>query len=274
MTSADPILIPFLNAQSALLEIRPLGISGKRDLSDSTASAVATVFGLVELSMKESMNVISGITRSFVRWPVFSDIGKIVVANVNLNSGNFQAGCISYNDEVARVKGGRSQFALDWTLVGARCAAAAGNPDFAKAMLKELKLYAGMHPSLKEDFHFWILVSKLQRAQKKLDATAIEVARTLAVTEQDRGLLAVEEAKRMLDIGKPKDAANYILKVIQKSPNHGVLLQAGAEILPRAGINPQKLIDYQAKIPIRYGYRDFEYPVISDLAIKQLLLEI
>lgn len=78
----------------------------------------------------------------------------------------------------------------------------------------------------------------------------------------------------MLDTGNPKEAADYILKVIQKSPNHGVLLQAGSEILPRAGISPQKLIDYQSKIPIRYGYRDFEYPVISDFAMRQLLLEL
>jgi hypothetical protein len=47
MTSADPIFIPFLNAQSALLETRSLGISGKRDLSGSVASTVATVFDFV-----------------------------------------------------------------------------------------------------------------------------------------------------------------------------------------------------------------------------------
>ncbi len=269
----DPVLISFLNAQSALLEIRPIGLSSKRELWESAASRVGAVLGLIEMSMTESSRAISGIVQSFLRWPLFSEVGKIVVANVNLNSGNVQAACYAWEDEASKVRAGRSKFAYDWTLVGARCAAVAGNPDAARVMQKELTAFEQAYPSVKSDFHYWILLSKLQRLQRKWDDNVIEMARGMAVTDQDRGLLAVEEARRLLAMEKPKDAASHMLSAIQKIPNHGALLQAGTEILPRAGLSPQKIIDHHARIPMRYGYRDFEHPALSEVAMKQLLLE-
>ena len=274
MTSVDPLLVPFINSQVSLLELRPLGLSSKRNRWETDFSRAAVLLGLIDLATTESAGAISTIAQSFVGKPTFGELGKIVAANIQLNEGNTQDAWNLYSQEVTNIRTKKSKFAFDWILVAARCVAAAGNPDSANNALHAIQSQIAQHPSLKNDFHLWLTIAKLERVRHKYELKSVERAQELAVTAQDMGLAAAEMARKRHDLNQPTEAAKVVLEATRKIPHHGILLQTATEILPRAGLDPKKTLEAQSKIPLRFMNRNLEYPIMSDLAISTLVREL
>jgi hypothetical protein len=274
MTSADPLLVPFLKGLFTQYEVPSLGVPIKDLHLDNDRARLGDVFSLFDAMASESPGAVIGAAQQVEGRAGFRDVGKIMSANVSLNEGDVQGAWQILKQEISAVKARKSVLMYDWFLVGARCVALGGNVEDGKNSLRNAMVYVKTYPELRNDLHFWLLVSRLERLSRARSREGLARAKDLSSTEHDRGLIAIEEAKWLVFDGKKNEASRYVQDAVRRVPNHPLLLQAAVEILPQVGLDPTMFLVMQSKVPPRFAIRNQEFPLLSDLGIGILLNEI
>ena len=267
-SKTDPLFVPLLNKLAQEFELPAFQINNPQPKSDSEAGIAGLMFYLMTHNPNQAAVNPSIVLANMRLNPVQREIAKILTLNSFLQDHNIgQAGSLLFSRPFYSGK-----FSYEWHLANARYASHSQSFESWDKALGLLKQAYSTEPQARSDFYFWIIQAKILRLLKKPEAKiALERAWQQALTPQEKGLAATEDALAMKGEGQFAAAFAKTRKMIAQIPYHLPLLQVAAELAGRTGGDPSPFIDRQVEIPDSATQRSIEIPGLSDVSILKML---
>lgn len=266
LLGADPMLVPFLNFLASRHGIQPLEIQAPAKRFDTDQTMMSYVFDILERTNRQVINTESGSSNALLGRETFSDFVRLLSLHSAIRDDDWNSAYQVY----ASFAGGKRKLEYEWLVAGGLLLSHFEAKRDAKALLRQLEVFAERNPGVNGYFTHWALISSLRRVARVPNDKALLRADSLAVGRHERAVVAVERAETLAAEGKLQKAAELLLREVSMNKHDPYLVRQARRMIERVGGDPNRHLP-QVRFSERDFFRSYAVPVMSDFTVRTLL---